>query len=475
MKQLYIAAFLFFGIVIFWSCKPAQELNRVAGPVLPGRYQQVTDSNNNAVLTPKQFFTDHHLQALIDSALSNNYDLQMALQRIKMSQSDVLLGNSALKPRVDISVAAALRRYGLYTMDGAGNASTFITPGKVVPENLPDYFPSLQSSWEIDLWGKLKHRKKASLSRFLASTEGKNLMVTNLVSDIASAYYELQAIDETIRIINETIQLQQQAFEIVKAKKEAAVLNELAVKQFEAQLMSLRALYVMLQQQAAETESRINVLCGRMPQSIERAAVLANELFAIVIQPGIPAALLENRADIRQAFMQVAATKADVAAAGAAFNPSLTITASLGYQGFRPDLLFKTPQSIAYGLLGSLTTPLINRAGIKAAFNTATAAQQEALYQYNKSILQAYTEVYTGLIRANNLKEAYQLKSSEVNLLSQSIYISEELFKTGRATYLEVLYAQQNTLKAKLELVETRKQQLHASIHLYRSLGGGWR
>ncbi len=475
MKQIYIAGLGLIAATILHSCVPTQQVQEVKPVVLPASYTNTADSSNSALTSPQQLFTDPYLKQLIDTAIANNYDLQMALQRIRIAQSDVLLSNGSLKPRVDASVVGALRRYGLYTMDGAGNASTFMLPGKIVPTNLPDYFPSFQSSWEIDLWGKLKNRKKAAVSRYLASTEGKNFILTNLVSDLASAYYELQAIDETIRIIDETIALQQQAFEVVKAKKEAAVLNELAVKQFEAQLINLQAFRLNLQQQLIEAESKINLLTGRLPQSIQHTASFAQQPFADIIKPGIPAALLENRPDVRQAALLVSATKADVAAAKAAFYPSLNITAGIGYQAFRPDLLFQTPQSLAYALVGSLTAPLINRAGVKAAFNTATAAQQESLYQYSKTIVQAYTEVYTGLLRADNLKQIYQLKTEETNALSQSILIAQELFRTGRATYLEVLYAQQNRLKAKLELVETRKQQLFTSIQLYKSLGGGWR
>lgn len=475
MKQIYIAGISFAAATFLYSCVPIQQVQEINPVVLPASYTNTADSSNNALTSPQQLFTDPYLRQLIDTAIANNYDLQIAMQRIRIAQSDVMLGNGALKPRVDASVVGALRRYGLYTMDGAGNASTFMLPGKIVPSNLPDYFPSFQSSWEIDLWGKLKNRKKAAVSRYLASTEGKNFIVTNLVSDLASAYYELQAIDETIRIIDEAIALQQQAFEIVKAKKEAAVLNELAVKQFEAQLINLQAFRLNLQQQLIETESKINLLAGRLPQSIQHTASFAQQPFAAIIKPGIPASLLENRPDIRQAALLVTAAKADMSAAKAAFYPSLNITAGIGYQAFRPDLLFQTPQSIAYSLIGGLAAPLVNRAGVKAAFNTATAAQQESLYQYSKTIVHAYTEVYTSLLRADNLMQVYQLKTQESNALSQSILVAQELFRTGRATYLEVLYAQQNTLKAKLELVETKKQQLFTSIQLYKSLGGGWR
>lgn len=442
---------------------------------MPAQYQQSADTSNSGVISWKEFFNDRHLVQLLDSALRNNWDVQIAFQRMQVAQSDVLLSNGLLKPRLDATVTSALRRYGLYTMDGAGNSSTFMLPGKIVPTNLPDYFIGFQSVWEVDLWGKLKNRKKAALARYLASTEGRNLVITNLVSEIAQAYFELQAVDQTIRIIDETIAIQQRAFDIVRAKKEAAVLNELAVKQFEAQLLSLRALRVEVIQQSTEIENRINLLAGRYPQAVQRDTLYYNNPLPATIHTGIPSALLENRPDIRQANLQLLAAKADVAAAKAAFYPSLNITASLGYQAFRPNLLFTTPESIAFTLVGNMVAPLINKAAIRAQFNTANAAQREAMYSFSKTVVNAFREVQTELIRSRNLQRVFDLKTSETNSLSQSIGIAEELFRTGRATYLEVLYAQQQTLKTKLELIETKKRQLLTTVNLYKALGGGWR
>jgi NodT family efflux transporter outer membrane factor (OMF) lipoprotein len=394
---------------------------------------------------------------------------------MQVAQSDVLLSNGVLKPRVDATITNALRRYGLYTMDGAGNSSTFILPGKIVPTNLPDYFIGFQSSWEADIWGKLKNRKRAAISRYLATKEGRNLVITNLVSEIAQAYFELQAADQTIRIIEETIAIQQRAFDIVKIKKEAAVLNQLAVKQFEAQLINLKALHTDVLQQIVETENRINFLVGRYPQKINRDTLYYKNDLPLTLHTGIPSALLENRPDIRQAGLQLIAAKADLAAAKAAFYPSLNITAGLGYQAFRPNLLFTTPESVAFALVGNMAAPLVNRAAFKAAFYTANAQQREAMYQFNKTLVNAFREVQTEIIRTKNLQQIYDLKVNETNSLTESVGIAEELFRTGRATYLEVLFAQQQTLKAKLELMETKKRQLLSAVHLYKALGGGWR
>lgn len=460
--------------VCICSCKPVNTIQDPAGRVMPAAYQDGTDTINSATLSWKQFFGDKHLVDLIDSAITNNWDMQIALQRIKAAQANVLFRKGMLNPSVSAGAAASLRRFGLYTMDGAGNISTEIQPNKIVPVDLPDYFMGLQTSWEVDLWGKLKNRKKAAIARFLATVEGKNLLTTNLISAVARDYYELLALDQNLKVLDETIAIQEKANELVQIQKEAAVANELAVKQFEAQLLDLRALRLNILQLISETENNINLLTGRYPQPVMRDTVFFS-VSPAVIHTGVPAALLQNRPDIRQAEMEVAAAKADVLAAKAAFYPSLNITGSAGFQAFKTGLLFKTPESIAYGLLAGLSAPVINRTAIKAEFNYATASQLESLYNYQKTIVNGYVEVYNEILRAKNLQQVIEVRSKETEALIQSIDISEQLFRTGRATYIEVLFAQQNALKAKLDLNEAKKNQFLTTVNLYKALGGGWR
>lgn len=462
-------------LYFLFSCKSLQSVSEPSADSIPNQYIAAGDTANSAIKPYQLFFQDASLVQLIDTALARNWDLQAALQRIKMAEANLLMAKGALRPRVDASVISAIRRYGLYTMDGAGNSSTFMLPGKIVPTDLPDYFTGFQSSWEVDLWGKLKNRKQAALARSLASAEARNLLLTHLISEIASAYYDLQASDLELKMIDESVVIQQRAFDIVKAKKEAGILNELAVKQFEAQLANMLALRQDVFQQMQLAENRINFLVGRYPQSLQRdTAFMSNQMLS-AIAAGVPGQLLENRPDIRQAALELRATRADVAAARAAFNPSLNITASLGYQGFRPDLLFRTPESLAYTLVGGMVAPLVNRAALKAAFQNASAIQLEAVYGYGKTVVNAYHEVFTELQRSKNLEILYAQKVKETELLFQSIAIAEDLFRTGRATYLEVVFAQQQALKARVEMVEAKQQLLTTGVNLYKALGGGWR
>lgn len=464
------------GIIIF-SCKAPKIINPNENSNLPTTYtgNTLADSTNIAKISWKNYFSDINLIKLIDTALVSNQDIAKALQHIEMAKSGVLVTKGALKPTVSGVGSAGIQKYGRYTMDGAGNRNTEMIDGKDIPINLPDFIGAFQASWEVDLFGKLHNRNKAALTRLLASVEAKNYVVTNIVTEIALAYYDLLALDSELSVIDEYIKIQENAVELVKTQKESATINELAVKQFEAQLLNLQDMKFYTQQAITENESKINYLVGRYPQPIQRLQTNLETLIPKKIATGIPSDLLFNRPDLRQAELSLKASKIDVQVARIAFLPSLNISALLGLQAFRPDLLFSKPQSITYGLLGGLVAPLINKSAIQAEFNYATASQLEMLYSYNQQIIGAYIEVYNQLAWMENLEKSSQTKSRRSEVLNQSIEISNELFRYNRATYLDVLVAQQNALETKLSLIQLRKNQLQSSVNIYKALGGGWK
>jgi NodT family efflux transporter outer membrane factor (OMF) lipoprotein len=474
-KYLWFLAIILLGTSLN-SCKQVEVLRQDALRPMPSNYNsKVQDTSNVANINWRQFFADPLLTQLIDTALQNNLDLKIALQRIEMAQAGVLSREAALKPEVQIGGATSLRKFGLYTMDGAGNITTEMINGKLIPIHLPDYFIGAQAQWEIDVWGKLRNLKKAAMSRFLSSLEARKLIQTQLVADISQAYYALLALDNQLEIIDENIRLQENALELVQVQKEAGRSTELAIKQFVAQVFNLRGLRQEALQQMVEQENLINFWIGRYPQPIARQGVLLSLNHPAQVLSGTPAQLLQNRPDIKQAELELLASKADLNAARAAFYPRVDLNGSLGLQAFRPDLLVTRPQSIVYGLFAGLTAPLFNKRAIQSEFNYASAYQQEALLQYQQTILRAYTEVATTVAGLYNLDEVYQLKNAEATALQESIGISTDLFRTNRATYLEILFAQQNALQTRLELVEVKKRQFDAAINVYRALGGGWR
>jgi NodT family efflux transporter outer membrane factor (OMF) lipoprotein len=474
MKSISIVLYWLSLAMLIVGCHPMQSTQQpVTGP-MPETYRLQTDTVNAADIQWREYFSDTLLVSLIDEALHRNYDAQIALQRIEQAAAESLFRKGLLMPKVDGMATSAVRRYGLYTMDGAGNSTTDILPGQVVPTNLPDYLVGFQASWEVDVAGKLRNRKKAAMARYLASIEGKNWLYTNLIAQVAYAYYDLLALDQELEIIRSTVAIQQNALEVVTMQMQAGLANDLAVKQFQAQLLNTRNLEKEIRQLIIVTESIINGLLGRYPQPVLRAASSFDGNNIEQLQAGLPADLIQNRPDIRQAEMEVQAAKADLAAAKAAFYPSLNVIGSIGYQAFQTNLSFTTPESFIFTLIGNLSAPFINRSAIKSEFKAANAYQVEALLNYQKSLMNAFLEVFVEINNLQNLNEMVDQKTQEATILTESISTSNELFKTGRANYIELLITQQNALNARLDLIDLKRRTFNGRVNLYKVLGGGW-
>lgn len=434
------------------------------------------DASNNSGTTPwRQFFTDPNLVALIETALKNNQELMITLQEIEIAKSGVLAKKGKLTPTVSAGIGAGVKKAGRYTSEGAGDATTEIEPGKEMPDPLGNFEGGLMANWEIDIWKKLRTEKEAAVAHYLSTVEGKNFVLSSLIEEVADNYYELLALDNQLDIIQQYIKLQQKALEISKIQKEAAAATELAVKKFEAELAKSKATEYTIRQEITEKENDINALCGRFPQPIVRTKENFMSTIPQTVYTGIPSQLLANRPDIKQAELELKAAKLDVEAARKEFYPSLEISATLGLEAFKPSYLVKLPESMAASLAGELAGPLINKSAIKANFQTADARQIQALYEYDKTILNAYLDVANLMSKVKNIDQYYQLKSQETHALEQSIDIANQLFRNSRADYLEVLLNQRDALDAKMELIEAKEKQLSTVVDIYKSLGGGWK
>jgi NodT family efflux transporter outer membrane factor (OMF) lipoprotein len=417
--------------------------------------QDQGDANNNSGTTPwRQFFTDSNLVALIETALKNNQELMITLQEIEIAKSGVLAKKGRLTPTVSAGIGAGVKKAGRYTSEGAGDATTEIEPGKEMPDPLGNFEGGLMANWEVDIWKKLRTEKESAVAHYLSTVEGKNFVLSNLIEEVADNYYELLALDNQLDIIQQYTKLQQRALEISKIQKEAAAATELAVKKFEAELAKSKASEFTIRQEITEKENEINALCGRFPQPIVRSKGDFMSMIPQTVYTGIPSQLLANRPDIKQAELELKSSKLDVEAARKEFYPSLEISATLGLEAFKPSYLVKLPESMAASLVGELAGPLINKSAIKANFQTADARQIQALYEYDKTILNAYLDVANLMSKVKNIDQYYKLKSEETQALEKSIDIANQLFKNSRADYLEVLLNQRDALDAKMELVE---------------------
>jgi NodT family efflux transporter outer membrane factor (OMF) lipoprotein len=467
---------LYIGVLctslIFTACVPSL-VRKTENKNTPTSYTNSQDTINSAKTKWKQFFTDSNLVGLIDTALKNNQELNIIQQEIVIAKNEVRARKGEYLPFVSIGAGSGVDKVGRYTRYGSVEKNLEISPGEKFPEPFSDFLLGANVSWEADIWKKLRNAKKSAMYRYLASTEGKNFMTTVLISEVANSYYELMALDNQLEILKRNIEIQQNALEIVKLQKTAAKVTELAVTKFEAEVFKNQSRQFEISQRIRETENRINFLVGRYPQSVLRNSETFTSLIPDTIYAGIPSQLLENRPDIRQAELELAAAKLDVKAAKANFYPSLRITAGVGYQAFNPGF-FINPESMLYYLGGELVTPLVNRNAIKAYYYSANARQIQAVYNYERTILTAYIEVANQISNISNLEKSYDLKTKQVEALTESITISNNLFKSARADYMEVLMTQRDALESKFELIETKKQQMNAMVNVYQTLGGGW-
>lgn len=470
-----IAFFIFLSLALLSSCKLFKTEVKTENKSVPEFYNDYSSvQKNSADISWKNYFSDDYLIALIDTALKKNQELNIFLQEIEISKNEVKARKGEYLPFVSVGTSAGTDKAGKYTRFGALEEQLDIKPGTRFPEPYSDYTFGIHSSWEIDVWKKLRNAKKSALMRYLSTVEGKNFLVTNLISEIAETYYELITLDNYLDLIDKNIEIQSNAFKIVKQQKESAKLSQLAVNRFEAQLLNTQNLQYDIKQRIIEAENKLNFLTGKFPGKINRNkdVFFSNQIDSI--QAGLPSQLLLNRPDIKQAEYKLAASKLDVKVAKARFYPTLGISAGIGYQAFNPTFLVH-PESMIFNLAGDLIVPLINRNAIKAAYKTANSQQIQAVYEYEQSILKAYLDVQNNLSKLNNLSKSYETKNKEVEILMKSVSIANNLFNSARADYTEVLLTQREALESKKDIMEIKMNLLLAKVQIYRALGGGWK
>lgn len=415
------------------------------------------------------FFSDPDLQALIEAALENNQELNIRLQEIIIANVEVSAARGEYLPRLDAGASAGIEKVGQRTSQGVSDE------GHGVAEHLPDFRFGLSASWEIDVWGKLRNAKKAANHRYLASIEAKNFLVTELIAEIADSYWDLVALDKQLEILEANIELQEAAVDLVIAKKEAARGTQLEVQRFQAEVLKNQGRVYEIERERVLVQNRINFLLGRFPQEVARNDRVFMAPAPDVVGTGLPAELLDNRPDVRAAANMLEAAKLDTKVAKARFYPSLSIEAGVGYESFNIVHLLATPQSLAYNVAGNLVAPLLNRAAIKADYQAANARQVQAVYNYERALLGAFTDVANELATIDKLSARYQRLDDQVAALEDAIEMASILFRSAHADYMEVLLTRRDFLEAQMELIETKKQQLQALVDIYQALGGGWR
>lgn len=471
-----IFQFIIAGSALFFlGCGvPAPLSNQSIRPSeLPAIKNSVFPTQKTDTLLWNQITSDALLNDYIDSAIRNNYNIQMAYQKLEQLRQVRVQTKGALLPQVNLGAAGSLRKFGLYTMDGAGNIVTEMVPGKLVPIDLPDIYTGIQASWEADIRGKLKNLDRAALTRFLAGTDGIQFVVSGIISDVIVSYYQLITKDNELRVIRESAEKEKEALDFIRAQKDAGKTNELVVQQFTAQYYNLKVLEKEVMQEIVKEENRFNLLLGRYPQQVKRNSETL--YYTDSIWKGkINSYVLLNRPDIQAAEKSVAAARLDVMAARASFYPSFNINVNAGLQAFGFNYFFIAPESIMYQLAGNLLSPLINKSSLRAQYGYTKAAHTDAILQYRQSLLKAFMEVSDDVSELKYLENIKQLSENKLSEYQKAVESSFDLYKAARVSYLDVLISQQNALQANLELIRIYQRSRVTQVKLFRNLGGRW-
>lgn len=447
--------------------------------VLPEKYLSdsiITDTTTIAAISWQKFFPDTLLQSYIRTALSKNYSFLNTMERIALASNEVRLRKGAVLPSVSIGLNAGLQRFGRYTMDGVGNNTTN-TPDLPQDQQIPSPYPNfnlgVSFQWEADIWGKLKHRRKAAAERYMSSVESARLAQTLLISELVTNYFKLLGLDYCRAIIDNAIIDTEADCNFTLELQQAGEVTQLASDQFNARLVKLKGQLLENQLEINVTERAICMLMGIFPHSVNRVGFTELEKLKFPSQVGIPAQLLSLRPDVVRAERELKASKYDVSAAKKAFYPSITLGGSAGFNAFDIGKWFLLPASLVYDLAAGISAPLFNRNEISVLWHNALSSQKIALNNYHETVLKSYEEVTRLMIESDLVSKRTVLKEQEVTIRKNATQSASELFRLGFIGYLEVLSAQEQYIDSQLERVRMLITQCQLQAELYRALGGG--
>ena len=454
------------------SCRTPALRGPDAAANLPDTFNGVSSPDNSAHASIEEFFPDPLLINLIHQGLSGNQQLKILGEDIQIANNEILKRRGAYIPFVSIGGRSSVEKPSLYTPLGAVDEQLYAPNGHHFPTPLPNFLMAADLSWQVDIWRQLRNARDAANLRYLGTIDGRNYVVTRLVAEIAENYYNLQALDRTLENLDRIIALQEESLEKAEAKKEFALGNDLAVQRFRAEVRKNQSQKLIVKQQIIEGENKINFLSGRFPQTVDRSS----EFYHLTLPPlalGFPSDMLLNRPDIRQAEHNLEAAGLDVLVAKANFYPKVTISAGVGYEAFNAKYLIRTPESLIYGVAGDIVAPLINKRAIRADYMTANARQLQAVYDYQRTVLNAFTEVINRVNKVHNYSESLEIKKQQLDALEKSVERATDLFVNARVDYIDVLLAQRDLNDARLVFIDTKKEQLSAIVNTYQALGGG--
>src|ERR1700720_2817265 len=420
--------------------------------------QAETQAASLADLSWWQVFQDPQLQDLIRTALKQNYDMQLATERIKAERAQLAITRSYLFPQVQ----------------GDGN----FTGGKEQTFQSKSNFLALtaDAAFQLDLFGKLRRETEAARAQLLATEDAQRTVMLTLVSDVASDYFTLLELDLELQITQDTVKTQDDSVKLTSVRLDHGVATRLDVLQAQQVLDTANAQIPDLERQIGQEEDAISILIGDYPQGVPRGHPLAEQALPPDVPPGLPSSLLERRPDIREAEQMLVAANAEIGVAKAEFFPQISLTGS-GGGGFGRSSTFSGVMSSqtsiwSYGV--QVSQPIFAGGAIRGNLHLAESQHQQALIAYKQAIQYAFRDVSDGLIGYQKFHEVRVRQEQAVSDLVDSVQLSIARYQGGTTTYLEVLDGQRSLFAAELTLAEARGNEYQSLVRLYRALGGGW-
>jgi multidrug efflux system outer membrane protein len=435
----------------------------------PATYRDSSDTQARETLADIpwwQVFQDEALQALIRDAIAHNYDLRVAIARVQEARALARVARSFLYPDVGISA-----------FSGVNQASRNSQPPIVTEDDEDRTFNNTSltatMAWELDLFGRLRRDSEAAFARYLASEEGRRAVLITLVSDVATAYFQLRELDLQREVALRTLTLNDQTVDYYRTRLAGGVSNRLELDSAVANRSLTAASVPDIERQVAILENAISVLVGRAPGAVVRGETLEEQALPPNIPVGVPAVLLERRPDVVQAEQLLVASNADVGAAKALFYPTISLTGSVGaISGDLSNLL--KGDSFIWSFGANLFQPLFNAGRIRGNYEAARARFDQAMAEYQQTAINAYREVSDSLIAIQKLAAIRVEQQAGVVALRDASTLSRERYDIGLSSYIEILLADQQLFQLELELARTRGDEMRALAQLYRALGGGW-
>ncbi len=425
---------------------------------------QTADAANAASIADEPWatvFVDDPLRELIKTALTQNYDLRIAASRVLQARAQYGITRSNQFPTIDAQALGQGQRTSVGTTDGEALTGGVAQFGASV-------------NWELDFWGKFRRATEAARADILATEWGRRAVVTTVVSDVASGYYQLLSFDLEMGIATRTLASREESLRITRIREAGGATSLVDVRQAEQLVFGARATIVDLQRRIEQQENFISLLLGNNPGPVSRGRSLTEQPHPPDIPAGLPSALLERRPDIQQAEQLLVAANADIGVAKAAYFPQVTLTGSGGIASTALTALFSGPAA-AWTAAASAVQPLFNAGRVRSGVELARAREEEASLAYQQIVKSAFREVADSLVGYRRTREFRETQEQLVTSAQDARRLADLRYQGGATSYLEVLDSDTRLFSAELDLAEAQQAELAAFVEIYRALGGGWR